>query len=119
MAQRKTSSTKASAPKKPADHLLSFDDLEGSELLVSISSVKGSDQMRLLGKLTELGLLDDKASSDLEIEDLDFEKLADLVDYVSEKFAKSPQAFDDFTRGKGGFERALNLVTAYAGALGE
>lgn len=113
MANRKT------AAKAPQDHKISFDEVEGSELLVSINQVKGSDQLRLLGQLTSLGLLDDKDSSEVDLDDLDFDKVADLVDYVSARFAKDPKKFDDFTRGKGGFERALNLAVSYAGALGE
>ena len=111
--------TRKTATKAPQDHKISFDEVEGSELLVSINQVKGSDQLRLLGQLTSLGLLDDKGSSEVEVADLDFEKVADLVDYVSARFAKSPKEFDEFTKGKGGFERALNLAISYAGALGE
>lgn len=107
------------ARKAPQDHQISFDEVEGSELLVSISQVKGSDQLRLLSQLKALGVMDTKAGDEVDVDDLDFEKVADLVDYVGAKFAKSPKEFDDFTKGKGGFERAMNLVVSYAAALGE
>lgn len=119
MATRKNTSTPAGA-KKAQDNLPSFDEVEGSELMISFKQVRGSDQLRLMGQLTKLGLLDDKsAGEEIDINTLDFEKVADLVDYVSAKFSKDPKKFDEFTSGKGGFERALNLAISYAGALGE
>ena len=39
---------------------LTFDDIEGHELLVPLSSVKGSDQMRLASRFTALGILPDE-----------------------------------------------------------
>lgn len=126
-----------STVKKPQDHKTTdveqaaqkqvrFDEVEGHELLKPFSKVKGSDQLRLMGQLKGLGLLndDDKSegnpddASGLEIDDLNIDKLADLIDYVSEKFALNPDEFDEFTSGKGGYERAINLAIAYAGELG-
>lgn len=123
--------------KKPQDRQVSkaesteaaqqdFSEVEGSELLVPFSKVKGSDQARLVNRLKGLGLFsedetgggDDEESS-VSIDSLDLEAVADLIDYVSEKFAVNSAKFDDFTRGPGGMERAVNLAVGFAGELGK
>lgn len=107
-----------------------FANIEGSHLLRPIKTVKGSDQLRLLAKLREVGLMgDDKPkkttkaatakAKEAEIMDMPLEGLADLIDYVGEKFAHKPEEFEAFTMGEGGFERAIELVVSYAGLLGE
>ena len=120
----------AATPKKPQDHKrpaaelaaekkLRFSEVEGHELLLPFSEVKGSDQVRLVARLTALGLVGDgEEDEEVSVDDLDMEKLADLIDYVSEKFALDSEAFDNFTKGAGGFERAMNLAVSYAGELG-
>ncbi len=95
-----------------------FEDVEGHELLKPFSKVKGSDQLRLMSQLRGLGVLDKKEADQASPEELDIDKLADLIDYVSEKFALSSEKFDAFTSGQGGYERALNLAMAYASELG-
>jgi len=100
-----------------------FSEIEGSELLVPFSKVKGSDQARLVNRLKSLGLFSDDTDSeggdDVAFQDLDLEAVADLIDYVSEKFAVDSGKFDDFTRGSGGMERAVNLAVGFAGELGK
>ncbi len=102
-----------------------FSEIEGSELLVPFSKVKGSDQARLVNRLKSLGLFSDEGNEDegedssVDIDDLDLEAVADLIDYVSEKFAVDSGKFDDFTRGAGGMERAVNLAVGFAGELGK
>ena len=100
-----------------------FSEIEGSELLVPFSKVKGSDQARLVNRLKSLGLFSDDTDSeggdDVAFQDLDLEAVADLIDYVSEKFAVDSGKFDDFTRGCGGMERAVNLAVGCAGELGK
>lgn len=122
--------------KKPQDHKPSkeevaeaqqqdFSEIEGSELLVPFSKVKGSDQARLVNRLKSLGLFSDDEDEDededssVNIDSLDLEAVADLIDYVSEKFAVDSGKFDDFTRGSGGMERAVNLAVGFAGELGK
>ena len=98
-----------------------FDEVEGHELLRPLSKVKGSDQTRLMARLQRLGLLDeagDDAGQD-GIADLDLDEVADLIDYISERFALDSDAFDEFTCGEGGFVRALTLVMAYVGEMGK
>ena len=102
-----------------------FSEIEGSELLVPFSKVKGSDQARLVNRLKSLGLFSEDETgggdedSSVPIDSLDLEAVADLIDYVSEKFAVNSAKFDDFTRGSGGMERAVNLAVGFAGELGK
>lgn len=118
--------TKTHKTQKEADMAdKKFNEVEGHELLRPLKAVKGSDQMRLLGRLKSLGLMSDddakpkRGKAAEPTVELDFEKLADLVDYVSDKFAVNPQKFDEFTSGEDGYNRALELVISYATMLGE
>lgn len=98
-----------------------FDEVEGHELLRPLSKVKGSDQTRLMARLQRLGLLDEAESEAGQsgIADLDLDEVADLIDYISERFALDSAEFDEFTCGEGGFVRALSLVMAYVGEMGK
>lgn len=102
-----------------AEQQANFDEIDGHELLKPFSKVKGSDQLRLLAQLKNLGVLDEDEGEAVDIDDLDLEKVADLIDYVGERFAVEAEAFDEFTTGAGGYERAMNLAIAYAGELGK
>ena len=98
-----------------------FDEVEGHELLRPLSKVKGSDQTRLMARLQRMGLLDEAKGDGDEIgfDDLDLDEVADLIDYISERFALDSAEFDEFTCGEGGFVRALTLVMAYVGEMGK
>ena len=98
-----------------------FDEVEGHELLRPLSKVKGSDQTRLMARLQRIGLLDEAKDDGGEIgfDDLDLDEVADLIDYISERFALDSAEFDEFTCGEGGFVRALSLVMAYVGEMGK
>lgn len=98
-----------------------FDEVEGHELLRPLSKVKGSDQTRLMARLQRLGLLDEAGDEAGQggIADLDLDEVADLIDYISERFALDSAEFDEFTCGEGGFVRALSLVMAYVGEMGK
>ena len=122
----------ATNTKKPQDHKPTkaevteekqqdFNEIEGSELLVPFSKVKGSDQARLVNQLKKLGLFSDDEDADdsVSVDSLDLEAVADLIDYVSERFAVDSAKFDDFTRGSGGMERAVSLAVGFAGELGK
>ena len=122
----------ATNTKKPQDHKPTkaeaaeakqqdFSEIEGSELLVPFAKVKGSDQARLVNQLKKLGLFSDDEDADdsVSVDSLDLEAVADLIDYVSERFAVDPAKFDDFTRGPGGMERAVSLAVGFAGELGK
>ena len=98
-----------------------FDEVEGHELLRPLSKVKGSDQTRLMARLQRLGLLDEAGDDAGQggIADLDLDEVADLIDYISVRFALDSAEFDEFTCGEGGFVRALTLVMAYVGEMGK
>ena len=98
-----------------------FDEVEGHELLRPLSKVKGSDQTRLMARLQRMGLLDEAKDDGDEVgfDDLDLDEVADLIDYISERFALDSAEFDEFTCGEGGFVRALTLVMAYVGEMGK
>ena len=98
-----------------------LDEVEGHELLRPLSKVKGSDQTRLMARLQRLGLLDEGEGEPGKggIADLDLDEVADLIDYISERFALDSAEFDEFTCGEGGFVRALTLVMAYVGEMGK
>ena len=98
-----------------------FDEVEGHELLRPLSKVKGSDQTRLMARLQRLGLLDEAGDDAGQggIADLDLDEVADLIDYISERFSLDSAEFDEFTCGEGGFVRALTLVMAYVGEMGK
>ena len=98
-----------------------FDEVEGHELLRPLSKVKGSDQTRLMARLQRMGLLDEAEGEAGQggIADLDLDEVADLIDYISERFALDSAEFDEFTCGEGGFVRALTLVMAYVGEMGK
>lgn len=121
-----TNTTKKPQDRKPTQAEVTeakqqdFSEVEGSELLVPFSKVKGSDQARLVNQLKKLGLFSDDEDDDtVSVDSLDLEAVADLIDYVSERFAVDSAKFDDFTRGSGGMERAVNLAVGFAGELGK
>ena len=93
---------------------LEFNELDGADLLIPFNKVKGSNQARLLARVQALGIddTDDDAGLDLDV-------VADFIDYVTDTFAVDKEKFEDFTAGRGGFERALNLTVAYAAELGK
>lgn len=96
------------------------DRIEGFELLVPPRQVKGSDQLRLVGRLKTLGIFDGKVAEEgIDFSTMPLDELADFIDYLEERFAVNSEEFADFTRGSGGMERALELAIAYANSLGE
>lgn len=113
---RKTTDTEQAAEKQQR-----FDEIDGHELLKPFSKVKGSDQARLTGRLVKLGLFNEDGDTEggVDLDSLDFDAVADLIDYVSEKFTLDTEKFDAFTMGAGGMERAMNLAVAYAGEMGK
>lgn len=101
--------------KKSAEEIqLEFNELDGADLLIPFNKVKGSNQARLLARVQALGIDDTDEDTGL-----DLDAVADFIDYVTETFAVDKGKFEDFTAGRGGFERALNLTVAYAAELGK
>lgn len=106
-----------------AEEVPDWATVEGHELLRAPGKVKGSDQIRLIGKLKNLGFLEDEegdgADTEVDILSLDLEGLADFIDWVSDKFALDPEKFDEFTSGEEGYLKAIQLTIAYAATLGK
>ena len=101
--------------KKSAEEIqLEFNELDGADLLIPFNKVKGSNQARLLARVQALGIDDTEEDTGL-----DLDVVADFIDYVTDTFAVDKDKFEDFTAGRGGFERALNLTVAYAAELGK
>ena len=101
--------------KKSAEEIqLEFNELDGADLLIPFNKVKGSNQARLLARVQALGIDDTEEDTGL-----DLDVVADFIDYVTDTFAVDKEKFEDFTAGRGGFERALNLTVAYAAELGK
>lgn len=92
-----------------------FEQTPGHELMRPAKVVKGSDQLRLITALQDLGL--DLHGNNNDTADIDLRKAPDFIDYVSKNFAKDPNGFDEFTCGQGGFQRAIELAFAYASHL--
>ena len=88
--------------------------MDGADLLIPFNKVKGSTQARLLARVQALGIDDTDEDTGL-----DLDVVADFIDYVTDTFAVDKEKFEDFTAGRGGFERALNLTVAYAAELGK
>ena len=118
---KNTKNTTLPTGKKLTDHKksdeeiqLEFNELDGADLLIPFNKVKGSNQARLLARVQALGIDDTDEDTGL-----DLDVVADFIDYVTETFAVDKEKFEDFTAGRGGFERALNLTVAYAAELGK
>ena len=103
---------------------IDFNDREGAHLLVPFSKVKGSDQLRLLGRLRDLLSTSVNESGEINADEvdanaLDVDDLADFLDYVGERFSVNVHEFEKFTMGAGNFSRGLDLVMSYAAELGK
>lgn len=106
--------------KKPAAKALpSLEEFEAAELLRAPNKVKASDRMRLLKQLRKFqAYADDEGNIDMET--LDFDELADFIDFISEKFAIDSEEFDDWSAtSENGFTDALQLAFVYGGVLGK
>ena len=110
---------------KETTEKVNFEEVPGHELLRPAGSIKGSDQARLLARAAKLsdslgGLknidLDNPAEA---LEKIDFDALADMIDYIGERFAVDVEKFEEFTCGEGGMNRAFVLTFSYLGLLGE
>ena len=103
-----------------------FEDVEGHELLIPFSKIKGSDQSRLLNRVKKL--LGDQtitqeqaaqaAEGDLVI-DIDLEDFADLTDWVAEHLAINEDEFNEWTSGVNGMQRTVALVSGLADEVGK
>lgn len=131
-----TTATKAAraGARRPADHKDSvetkqkrLEEFEGAKHLVPLSKVPVWDQLELQSFLLEsLGSDLGKANTGegVDASSLDpavLKKLGAVVKHVAENFVVEGQedAFREFVSGAGAMNRALDLVMAYVGEMGE
>ena len=91
-----------------------FSEVEGSELIVPLSKIKGTDQMRIIGKIQSLNISEDSKESDM-----DLDQFADVIDWLSEKFSVDSKKFDTWSSGPGGMMRTMKLAMALMQELGK
>lgn len=128
----KTAAAKAGA-RTPTDHKDSvetkqkrLEEYEGAQLLKPLSKVPVWDQLDLQGYLLEAlgdagGVTD---SAEIDASNLDpklLPKLGKVVQRVAENFTAEGkyEEFVQFVSGPGAMNRALDLVMAYVGEMGE
>jgi len=110
--------TKTSARKAPQDHKQAerpVEETPGWDLLTPIAELTAARQAIVLAKATETGAFSDGASE----EDMDFAKLAEVIEYFSAEVAVDSAKFDKWSSGKGGFVRTTELLGAFLGELGK
>lgn len=112
--------------RKPQDHKRTnkevFDDLqkefsevEGSEHIVPLGKIKGSDQLRIIGRLKNLGL----GEGDTSANDLDMDAFADFIDWIADRYTVNKEKFEEWSGGPGGMIRTLQLSMALMSELGK
>lgn len=116
------------APKSEIDakKQLTFNEVEGSELLVPFKRLKASDAMRLTGRLLRtLGdeVLDNNGKIDANdlkaaVSALNWDEAADFIDFIGERYVADPEGWAEFNRFDN-MDAVLDLVFAYAGEMGK
>ena len=92
-----------------------FDQVEGADLLIAPKDLTAPQTMRLMGRVQSVF----NGVGDGETVGIDFELIADLIDFIGEHYAVDRKAFDDFGRGASRMGAMLELVTSYASELGK
>ena len=127
MATTKTSTTRSSSAKQPQDHQpskeekqLEFEELEGHELLKPITSMRPSEMARVQGKLISV-ISSDIGADDLDqvnVSSLDFDALADFVEFLENRYVLDADAWDAFGH-EHGMEAIQKLAMGYGSAMGK
>ena len=89
---------------------IKFEDIPGAELMRPIKTFTAAEQARFTGRMTAI-LID--------LSKLDFDKVADLIEWATENLAIDKDEFEEFTSGKGGMGRAFDLILGMQQLLGE
>lgn len=106
---------------KPSDAAIAeaqqkrFEDIEGHEHIVPFGKIKGSDQLRIIGRIKKLGLGD----GDGEEADIDLDGFADFIDWIGERYTVDQQKFEDWSGGEGGIGRTMKLAMGLLSELGK
>lgn len=118
--------TKTTRPKATQDHQPSaeekqkdFTEIEGHELLTPITSLRPSDMARIQYKLVAaFNTADLEEGQDPDAESIDFEKLADVIELLEDRYVVDDGAWDAFGR-EHGTGAVQELVVGYATAMGK
>ena len=106
---------------KPSDEAIAeaqqrrFEDIEGHEHITPFSEIKGSDQLRIIGRIKKLGLGD----GDGEEADIDLDGFADFIDWIGERFTRDQAAFEKWSSGEAGIGRTMKLAMGLLTELGK
>lgn len=93
-----------------------FSEVEGADLLIPPETLTASQTMRLMGRV-QAAYAD--APGGGGVFDMNTDTIADLIDFIGERYAVNQADYDDFGRGGKGLGRMLTLITAYAAELGK
>lgn len=87
-------------------------DVDGAELLRPPAELRASDQARVLARLGAFEQIDVETVADLD-------KVADLIDWIGERFAVDEDRFSRWSQGDGGMSRAMALAMAWGAEVGK
>lgn len=106
---------------KPSDEAIAeaqqkrFEDIEGHEHIVPFGKIKGSDQLRIIGRIKKLGLGD----GDGEEADIDLDGFADFIDWIGLRYTVDQKKFEEWSGGAGGIGRTMKLAMGLLSELGK
>lgn len=109
---------KKSAATIAAEQQVAFEEVEGHEHIVPFSKIKGSDQLRIIGRIKALGLGGGEKDEDAETE-IDMDGFADFIDWIGERFTVDQKKFETWSSGQGGIGRTMKLAMALLSELGK
>nr|DAU28508.1 MAG TPA: hypothetical protein [Caudoviricetes sp.] len=102
---------------------IKFEDIPGAELMRPIKTFTAAEQARFTGRMTAILGADfdvkNATEQEIDLSKLDFDKLADLIEWATENLAIDKEEFEEFTSGKGGMGRAFDLILGMQQLLGE
>lgn len=104
---------------RDAQQQISFQEVEGHELLKPFSELTGADGARIIGRLkSALGTDPADMEEGAAAEDMDFDAMADLIDFIGERYVVDPAGWAEFNTAAN-VSKVLELVSAFAGELGK
>lgn len=97
-----------------------FEDIEGHEHIKPFGKIKGSDQLRIIGRIKALGLAGkDGDAEEADEKDIDLDGFADFIDWIGERFTEDQDAFEAWSSGEGGIGRTMKLAMGLLSELGK
>lgn len=95
-----------------------FEEIDGHEHIKPFGKIKGSDQLRIIGRIKSLGL-GGKDEDDVDEKDIDLDGFADFIDWIGERFTVDQDAFEAWSSGEGGIGRTMKLAMGLLSELGK